>query len=72
MENLDELNNAIEESRDHSLGLNEEKLMENLLILIVKLEHRCWRLGFDVGYLKGKLGNDTPNNPSSIFLDKKE
>jgi hypothetical protein len=41
---------TLEEARDHTLGLDEEKLTEGLVILLTKVEHRCWDLGWKRGF----------------------
>lgn len=45
-----ELEEAMEQARDWTLGLDEEKLKENLVILLTKVEHRAWDLGYNRGH----------------------
>lgn len=47
---LTELMAVLEDARDYSMGLNEEKLTEGLVILITKIEHRSWDLGWKRGF----------------------
>lgn len=43
------LKEIFEDARDHTLMIDEQKLMEYLLIYTVSLEHRCWFIGFERG-----------------------